>query len=226
MKGPTVLSLFHYACFTLALKPFLRHPGDGRTQPEIPAANLAWGLLLGALLRVNSAHRLEWLARVADRKQSGLTGAFGDDALAYFTERADAHVIRHALVATLKLAKRNKVFEEAPFLGLALDGTAAGHTTKQPCRLRHPVKDSQGQVTGYLPYFVMISVVGAGLSLPFDLEPYPPGDSEYAAGKRLLKRAVNQLGPRFADYVVVDASSPRPRFCMPRTRRASRSSPA
>jgi hypothetical protein len=35
--------------------------------------------------------------------------------------------------------------------------------------------------------------------------PYKPGDSEYGAGKRLLKRAVSHLGPRFADYVVVDA---------------------
>ncbi len=44
MKGPTVQSVFHYACFTLALKSFLQRPGDGRMQPEIPAASLAWGL--------------------------------------------------------------------------------------------------------------------------------------------------------------------------------------
>jgi hypothetical protein len=50
----------------------------------------------------------------------------------------------------------------------------------------------------------MISVVGTGLSLPFDIEPYGPGDSEYSAGQRLLRRAVAHLGPRFADYLVVD----------------------
>jgi len=43
-----------------------------------------------------------------------------------------------------------------------------------------------------------------GLSLPFDAEPYGPGDSEYAAGQRLLARARSQLGARFADYLVVD----------------------
>jgi hypothetical protein len=51
----------------------------------------------------------------------------------------------------------------------------------------------------------MISVVGTGLSLPFDIEPYGPGDSEYAAGQRLLRRATAKLGLRFADYVVADA---------------------
>jgi hypothetical protein len=51
-----------------------------------------------------------------------------------------------------------------------------------------------------------ISVVGTGLSLPFDAEPYGPGDSEYAAGQRLLARALHQLGPRFADYLVVDGA--------------------
>lgn len=33
---------------------------------------------------------------------------------------------------------------------------------------------------------------------------YGPGDSEYAAGRRVLQRAVGHLGQRFADYVVAD----------------------
>ena len=37
-----------------------------------------------------------------------------------------------------------------------------------------------------------------------DVEPYGPGDSEYAAARRLLRRAVDHLGSRFADYVVGD----------------------
>lgn len=59
-------------------------------------------------------------------------------------------------------------------------------------------------MVGYRHHRVMISVVGAGLALPFDVEPYGPGDSEYAAGRRLPRRAVAHLGPRFADYGVVD----------------------
>jgi len=205
VKGPTVESIFHYACFNLALKPFLNRPGDGRMQPKIPASDFAWALVLGALLRLNSANRLEWLVRSADRTALGLERSFGDDALAYFTERLDPDVIRRCLVATLKLAKCNKVFDETAFLGLALDGTGAGRTTQAACRLCHPVKDAQGRVTSRIHQFVMISVVGAGVTLPFDIEPYQSGDSEYGAGKRLLKRAVNQLGPRFADYAVADA---------------------
>jgi len=42
------------------------------------------------------------------------------------------------------------------------------------------------------------------LTLPVDVEPYGPGDSESAAGQRLLQRAVAAVGARFADYVVVD----------------------
>ena len=57
----------------------------------------------------------------------------------------------------------------------------------------------------------MISVVGTGLVLPFDVEPYGPGDSEFSASRRLLRRAVQNLGPRFADYVVADgAYAPAP----------------
>ena len=51
-------------------------------------------------------------------------------------------------------------------------------------------------------HFVMISVVGAGVALPFDVEPYGPGDSEYATGKRVLQRSSEHLGPRLAAYVV------------------------
>lgn len=205
MKGPTVESIRHYAYFQLALKSFLEQPGDGRTQPEIAAACLSWALLIGTILRIPSALRLEWLAREADRKQLGLPTGFGDDALAYFTERADPEVIRRRAAATLKLAKCNKVFEDTAFIGLAIDGTGAGRTTKQACPLCHPIQDSKGNVIARTHQLVMVSVVGAGITLPFDVEPYKPDGSEFTSGKRLLKRAVSHLGPRFADYLVVDA---------------------
>ena len=50
----------------------------------------------------------------------------------------------------------------------------------------------------------MISVVGTGLSLSCDGELYGPGDSEYAAGQRLLRRVIGGLGARWVHYVVVD----------------------
>jgi hypothetical protein len=42
------------------------------------------------------------------------------------------------------------------------------------------------------------------LTLPVDVEPYGPGDSEYTAGQRLLCRVRVNLGSCFIDYVVVD----------------------
>ena len=40
--------------------------------------------------------------------------------------------------------------------------------------------------------------------MPFDVEPFGPGDSEYSAAQRLLARASKALDPRFADCLVVD----------------------
>jgi len=163
-------------------------------------------VVIGHILRVASFLHLEWLTHSPVRAELGLHGPFGDDALAYYTERMDPETTRLALAAALHQAKRNKAFQNSRFLGLAIDGTGAGHTHKQPCPLCDPVKDSQGEIHGSLHHFVLISVVGVGLTLPVDVEPYGPGDSEYAAAQRLLRRAVGNLGARFADYVVGDGA--------------------
>jgi Transposase DDE domain len=205
LKGPHVAQIGNYACHCLALKSYFRHPGDGRVHPHIPARDLVWGVVIGHILRVPSFLRLEWLAHSPVRAELGLRGPFGDDALAYCTERMDPETTRLALAAALHQAKRNKAFENSRFIGLALDGTSAGRTYQEPCPLCDPIKDPKGEVHGHLHHFVLISGVGVGgLTLPVDVEPYGPGDSEYAAAQRLLRRAVEHLGPRFADYVVGD----------------------
>jgi hypothetical protein len=203
LKGPHVRQIQNYACHHLGLKSYFQRPGDGRLRPHVPARDLVWSVVIGHILRVVSFLRLEWLVHSAAR--AGLNvKAFGDDLLANCTERMDPEVTRRALVAALHQAKRNKAFENSRFIGLALDGTGAGHTYKKPCRWCDPIKDSNGEVHGSLHHFVLISVVGVGLTLPIDVEPYGPGDSEYAAAQRLLRRAVGNLGARFADYVVGD----------------------
>lgn len=161
-------------------------------------------MLLGQLLRRFSFHGLEALVHSRVRRNLAVSTAFGDDTLGYFTERLDAAGLRSAMAGTLRRAKRNKAFENSPFIGLAVDGTTAGRCRDQGCPLCRPFRNASKEVVGYRHHLVAISIVGTGLSLPFDVEPYGPKDSEYRAAQRLLRRAIENIGVRFADYLVVD----------------------
>jgi len=80
------------------------------------------------------------------------------------------------------------------------------------CDLCRPYRNKKKEILGYHHRLVMVSVAGTGLTLPLDVEPYGPGDSEYNAARRLLPRLVVNLGRRFADYVVVDGEFARAPF--------------
>jgi hypothetical protein len=203
VKGPTARHLKKYVWKCLRLKSHLRSPGDGRAAGRIPASALLWALFMGALLRRAAFAAIE--ALVDSRARAlGVCRSFGDDALAYFTERLDPAITRQAAITAVHEAKRHKAFDDCPFIGLALDGTGAGRSQAKGCDGCRPVRNQKREILGYHYKLVMISVVGAGLTLPLDVEPYGPGDSEYSAGRRLLRRAVGNLGRRFADYVVAD----------------------
>ena len=204
MKEPSPRALRHYADQCLGLRAYLHQPGDGRRQPAIAAVTLLWSMLIARILREISFHGIEQLVQSASCAVLGIQRSFGDDALGYFTERLNPAVTREALASVLHRAKRNKAFENTRFIGLAIDGTTAGHSFQHGCALCRPQHNANKEVIGYSHQLATISVVGAGLSLPFDGEPYGPGDSEYAAGQRLLGRAMKALGPRFANYLVVD----------------------
>ena len=159
---------------------------------------------MGQILRQSSFHAVEVLVRSSARRTLSVATPFCDDTLGYFTERLDPGPTRQALLSLVRSAKRNKAFDDCRWIGLAIDGTGAGWRTNQGCNLCRPKQNTAKQILGYQHSFVMMSVVGTGLSLPCDGEPYGPGDSEYAAGQRLLRRVVASLGKRFAQYVVVD----------------------
>ena len=154
--------------------------------------------------RQSSFRAVEALVHSSARRTLSIATAFGDDTLGYFTERLDPGPTRQALLSLIRSAKRNKAFDNCRWIGLALDGTGAGWRTHPGCKLCRPQHNAAKQILGYQHSFVMVSVVGTGLSLPFDGEPYGPGDSEYAAGQRLLRRVLGGVGKRFAQYVVVD----------------------
>jgi len=204
VKAPTPRRLKKYAATCLRLKSYLRFPGDGRSQGRIPATALVWALLMGAWLRRAAFAAIEALVGSPARRALEVSRSFGDDALSYFTERLDPAVTRRALVMAVRQAKRNKAFQDCPFIGLALDGTGAGRSQEPGCEWCRPHRNQKKEIVGYHHKLVMISVVGTGLTLHLDVEPYGPGDSEYSAGRRLLRRTLANIGPRFADYVVVD----------------------
>ena len=201
MNGPTPRRLRYFVTRRLRLRQYLREPGDGRRQPQIPAELLLWALPVG---RQNSFHAIEALVHSPARRNLPLSASFSDDALGYFTERLHPDATRQALLSVVRRAKRNKAFDDCRWIGLAIDGTGAGWRTKHGCSLCRPQRNAQKQIIGYQHSFVLISVVGTGLSLPLDVEPYGPGDSEYAAGQRLLRRVIGGLGKRFVQYAVVD----------------------
>ena len=204
MRGPTPRRLLDFVTRRLRLQSYLRAPGDGRRQPQIPAKALLWSMLIGQVLRACSFLAVERLVRSAARQAVAVSRSFSDDALDYFTERLDPTLTRAALARVLRQAKRNKAFETSGGIGLAVDGSTVGWCASSGCSLCRPYRDKDKEIAGYRHHVVLATVVGTGLSLPFDVEPYGPGDSEYAAGQRLLRRAVGLLGARFAAYVVVD----------------------
>ena len=211
MKGPTPRRLRKYMAQCLGLAAYLHAPGDGRVQPQIPASALLWARLIGQVLRQSAFHAIESLVRSAARAL-GVSRSFSDDALGYFTERLSPTPTRQALADCVRRAKRNKAFDGRRFLGLSVDGTSVGRCRTSACRLCRPWRNRARQIQGYHHDLALISVVGTGLTLPLDVEPYAPKDSEYAAGQRLLRRVVRRVGSRFADYVVVDAEYARAGF--------------
>src|SRR5260370_6651325 len=204
MNRATPRHLLHYVTRRLRLRRYLKDAGDGRQLPQMPAQALLWALLIGQILRQSSFHAVEALVRSSARRTLSIATPFCDDTLGYFTERLDPHATRQPLLALLRGAKRNKAFDDCRWIGLALDGTGAGWRAQQGCSLCRPIRNAQKQILGYQHSLVMISVVGTSLSLPCDGEPYGPGDSEYAAGQRLLRRVIGSMGKRFAQYVGVD----------------------
>jgi len=201
---PTPRALLRFVLHHLGLQRYLDQPGDGRPQPAIPARVLLWAMLVGRGLRENSFYGMEQIVRLVGCRVLGLEPSFSNDALNYFVERLDPATSRSALIEVVRHAKRGKAFQDCRFIGLALDGTGAGRSQQSHCAWCRPIRDAQHHVIGYHHKLVTISVVGTGLTLPFDVEPYGPGDSELTAAKRLLTRVMGSLGTRFADYLVVD----------------------
>lgn len=196
MSGPSPQRLWKYVTRRLRLAGYFQAPGDGRQAPQIPARALVWGLVIGHVLREDAFAGVDALVHGAARALA-VGRRFSHDTLAYFTARLDPAPTRQALGVVARVAKRNKALAGQPWIGLALDGTRTTCVQKArtDCAYCRPLHDAATQLLGYRHEVAVVSVAGAGVTLPVDAEPYGPGDSEYAAGQRLVQRAVAQLGP-------------------------------
>jgi hypothetical protein len=205
VSGPSPQRLWKYAAQRLRLASYFQVPGDGRSAPQIPARAVVWGLVIGHVLREDAFAGVDALVRGGARALA-VGRRFSHDTLAYVTARLDPAPTRQALGTVARQAKRNKALAGQPWIGLALDGTmtACVQQAKPDCAYCRPLHNAAGEVLGYRHHVTVVSVAGVGVTLPVDAEPYGPGDSEYGAGQRVIQRAVGQLGPRFADYVVAD----------------------
>lgn len=209
-----IARLHAFARRQAGLGPYLQAPGDGRVAPMVSAAAMLWALLAAYVLRDGAFHAVEGLVRSRARRGLGIRRPFGDDALAYFTERLDAAATRTALVTTVRQAKRRHGCDDVTAIGLVLDGTTVGRCPSVRCPWCHPLtvphltetgeRGPIGLVVGQQHKLSLLSVVGGALMLPVDVEPYGPGDSEQAASLRVLERGATALGPRFAQYVLGD----------------------
>jgi len=206
-RAPSIRKVRDYAKSSLGLGSYLRRPGDGRSRPQISATDVVWAQLSCQILQKTSFHDVERLVRSGVARELTLNQSFSEDTLAYFNARMDPQPTRAALAATVRRAKRNKAFRGQARIGLAIDGTGAGHchAKSKVCEFCRPYSDDKGNVLGHKHELVMATVVGVGLTLPIDVEPYGQGDCELTAGRRLMPRVVAALGSRFADYVVADA---------------------
>ena len=125
MSGPTPRRLLGFVTRRLRLRRYLEEPGDGRPLPQIPGQLLLWAMLMGQILRQCSFHALEALVRSPARRNLALSTGFSEDTLSYFSERLHPGPTRQALLSIVSRAKRNKVFVNSGWIGLAIDGTGA-----------------------------------------------------------------------------------------------------
>src|SRR5260370_2829591 len=87
MNRATPRHLLHYVTRRLRLRRYLKDPGDGRQQPQIPAQALLWALLSGQVLRESRFHAVEALARSPAGRTLSIATPSWDHTLGYSTER-------------------------------------------------------------------------------------------------------------------------------------------
>lgn len=182
---------------------------DGRQNPNIPASAIFLSIFGMHATRLGSLNALELRLKIPNRWDPW-TGSVkpSADTVAYALERCDPEPLRMMLAETARMAKRKKVFQrlypDSYWVG-ALDGIETYKSKKGYCSncCQRNVGTEEEPVIEYYHREVLLQLVGVTPAYILDEEPVLPGETEAAAGARLLERFHKRM-PRFLDVVTLD----------------------
>jgi len=183
---------------------------DSRHNPEVPSSAVFLSVFGMHALRLGSFNALEQQFRIPQRWDPWV-GALkpSADTLGYALERYDPDPIRRMLTRIGQQAKRKKalrrLYPDAYWVG-ALDGVETLKSRKRHCLTccTREIEVGGQTVTEYYHRDVVLQLVGVLPAFPLDQEAVLPGETETAAGLRLLER-FHQRVPRFLDVLTLDA---------------------
>lgn len=192
----------------------LRHTGDGRPRPQIPAGPVVVSLFLGALLGLSSGLKVAKKSRKKTWQRLMQYGVgLNHEVFNYVTELLSLADLREHLYVVARRAKANKALDRYKLAGyhvVALDANELFASRSHCCAAcgcrKVKVTAADGQTVEVEEYYhraVFAHLVGSDLLL--DVELIRPGEEECAAALRLLGRLRRCLGVRFFDVVSVDA---------------------
>ena len=184
---------------------------DGRKNPSVPTSSVVLGLFGGFAVRFGSLNQLgaqfkipgRWERWVGSRKPSA-------DTMAYSLDRLYLKLLRRLLWMIAEQCNRKKVFRRLfPDIHwvAALDGIETYKSQKKDdcghCLTRRVLAGDE-YVTEYYHRDVVLQLVGVTPAVVLDVEALKPGETEAAAGVRLLKRFLGRH-PRYLDAITLDA---------------------
>ncbi len=208
---PGLGRLARYLDKVWSFSKLVRKLKDGRKSPSVPTASVVLGLFGGFAVRFGSLHQLgaqfkipgRWERWVGSRKPSA-------DTMAYSLDRLHLKLLRGVLWIIARECKRKKVFRRLfpdVHWAAALDGIETYKSQKKdscPHCLSRRVQSGDEYVTEYYHRYVVLQLVGVTPAVVLDVEALRPGETEAAAGMRLLKRFLERH-PRYLDAITLDA---------------------
>ena len=184
---------------------------DGRKNPPTPTAAIFLSLFGMFSVRLGSLNQLwtqfkipgRWERWVGSTKPSA-------DTIAYALDRFNLKLLRMMLWTIAILCKRKKIFKRLypdTHWVAALDGIETYKSReKDDCEhcLSRRVSVDDEYITEYYHRYVVLQMVGVTPAVFLDVEALRPGETEAAAGMRLLERFLTRH-PRFLDVITMDA---------------------